>query len=146
MAEYSLWHCLCYSFYAPQYLAGPTITFNAFLSHVSAAACSRTLRPAQASLLQNKSALLVQPGVMSPEIHALCSCTVSTTLSLQRRSVVLKVGRSVYSSALAGFAAVGPSVLRCASVSFCILFVSPWILYGVGQPGPGAVPSEKHSV
>lgn len=35
MAEYSLWNCLCYSFYAPLYLAGPTLTFNAFVSHVS---------------------------------------------------------------------------------------------------------------
>lgn len=34
MAEYSLWNCLCYSFYAPLYLAGPTLTFNAFVSHV----------------------------------------------------------------------------------------------------------------
>lgn len=36
MAEYSMWNCLCYSFYAPLYLAGPTLTFNAFVSHVSA--------------------------------------------------------------------------------------------------------------
>lgn len=35
MAEYSLGHCLCYAFYAPLYLAGPTLTFNAFVSHVS---------------------------------------------------------------------------------------------------------------
>lgn len=35
MEEYSMWNCLCYSFYAPLYLAGPTLTFNAFVSHVS---------------------------------------------------------------------------------------------------------------
>lgn len=36
MSDYSLWHCLTYVFYAPLYLAGPTLTFNAFVSHVSA--------------------------------------------------------------------------------------------------------------
>ncbi|CAM9625716.1 unnamed protein product, partial [Hapterophycus canaliculatus] len=35
MTEYSLWHCLCYAFYAPLYLAGPTLTFNAFVSHMA---------------------------------------------------------------------------------------------------------------
>lgn len=35
MADYSLCHCLTYAFYAPLYLAGPTLTFNAFVSHVS---------------------------------------------------------------------------------------------------------------
>lgn len=35
MTEYSLWNCLCYLFYAPLYLAGPTLTFNAFVSQVS---------------------------------------------------------------------------------------------------------------
>ena len=35
MADYSLRHCLAYVFYAPLYLAGPTLTFNAFVSYVS---------------------------------------------------------------------------------------------------------------
>ncbi|CBJ31068.1 Glycerol:H+ symporter [Ectocarpus siliculosus] len=35
LAEYSLGHCLCYAFYAPLYLAGPTVTFNAFVSHMA---------------------------------------------------------------------------------------------------------------
>lgn len=34
MQDYSLWHCLGYVFYAPLYLAGPTITYNAYVSHV----------------------------------------------------------------------------------------------------------------
>eukprot|EP00904_Undaria_pinnatifida_P013239 jgi/Undpi1/9045/HiC_scaffold_26.g11505.m1 len=35
MSDYSLWHCLTYVFYAPLYLAGPTLTFNAFVSHMA---------------------------------------------------------------------------------------------------------------
>ncbi|CAM9342054.1 unnamed protein product [Ascophyllum nodosum] len=35
MADYSLWHCLGYVFYAPLYLAGPTITYNAYVSHLA---------------------------------------------------------------------------------------------------------------
>eukprot|EP00903_Cladosiphon_okamuranus_P006699 g6538.t1 len=35
LREYSMWNCLCYSFYAPLYLAGPTLTFNAFVSHMA---------------------------------------------------------------------------------------------------------------
>lgn len=32
--EYSLWNCLGYVFYAPLYLAGPILTFNAYISQV----------------------------------------------------------------------------------------------------------------
>lgn len=35
LEEYSLWHCLGYVFYAPLYLAGPTLTFNAYMSQAS---------------------------------------------------------------------------------------------------------------
>lgn len=35
IVDYSLWHCVGYVFYAPLYLAGPTLTFNAYVSHVS---------------------------------------------------------------------------------------------------------------
>lgn len=34
LKDYSLWHCLGYVFYAPLYLAGPTLTFNAYVSQV----------------------------------------------------------------------------------------------------------------
>ena len=40
MADYSLWHCLGYVFYAPLYLAGPTITYNAYVSHVGTDFCT----------------------------------------------------------------------------------------------------------
>ncbi|CAM9190451.1 unnamed protein product [Discosporangium mesarthrocarpum] len=34
--DYSLWNCLAYTFYTPLYVAGPTITFNAFISQMAA--------------------------------------------------------------------------------------------------------------
>lgn len=41
LEEYSLLHCLGYVFYAPLYLAGPTLTFNAYVSQASTELGSR---------------------------------------------------------------------------------------------------------
>lgn len=106
MAEYSLWHCLCYSFYAPQYLAGPTITFNAFLSHVSMARSRPRYVPFWPgdTSVRFRVSIALGATVSKPTVAPTsggCRCC---------NSFVLKARTTVYSlPGAGGFAAAGPS-------------------------------------